>query len=98
MGRSLAVMAVANLIAARGALNDIIVPEPETHPTTLISLYEFSFFFPVNPSFEGNTATCPYGASECPVADDSTHLLWGSNDIRFYYVSDRFGADLGKIS
>lgn len=56
-----------------------------------IAIDGFSFSFPVGFKFEGAVEECPEGASECPLADDSTHLVWRSGDLRFDYVLDPYG-------
>ena len=73
---------------------DIVVPEPEVRPSTGISLDAISFFFPAGLEFEGEAKTCRALASECPLADDSTQLVWRAGGIRFDYVLDPFGEAL----
>ena len=70
---------------------DIVVPEPEVQPSIGISLDGFGFSFPVGLTFDGATETCAKGASECPLGDDSVHLVWRSSDLRFDYALDQFG-------
>ena len=76
------------LLCACSEPTNIVVPEPEVRSSNGISLDGFSFFFPVDLTFDGATETC---ASGCPLGDDSVQLVWRSGDLRFDYVLDHFG-------
>lgn len=90
MRRRLIVALIAGLAGCSEPI-DIVVLEPEVRSSTGISLGTMSFFFPVGLTFDGATETCLSGASECPLGDDSVHLVWRSGDLRFDYVLDPFG-------
>lgn len=77
--------------AACAEPTDIVVPEPQVLYLRGISLDGLSFSFPVGLKVEGATETCPDHASECPLGDDSAHLVWRSGDLRFDYVLDLYG-------
>lgn len=81
----------AGLLTGCGEPTDILVPEPRSNLLGGISLDGLSFSFPVGLKFEGATETCRGSASECPLGDDSTHLVWRSGAMRFDYVLDHYG-------
>lgn len=78
-------------LSACGESTDLVVSEPDIRPSSGISIEGMSFFFPVRLQFEGSTETCGHGASDCPLADDSTILVWRVGQLRFDYVLDPFG-------
>ncbi len=91
---SLPICLLFSALAGCNEPTDVVVSEPEARTSSRVSLYGFSLVFPVGLTFDGATETCPNQASECPLADDSTHLVWRSGDLRFDYVVDPFGAAL----
>ena len=86
-----AILMMSAVLTACGEPTDIVVPDPDIRPSVGISLGAMSFFFPVGLEFEGDTESCPNRASECPLGDDSVHVVWRSGTLRFDYVLDHFG-------
>ena len=78
-------------LAGCGEPTDIVVPEREIRDFGGIELDRLSFSFPFGFKFAGAVETCPNQASDCPLADDSTHLVWRSGDLRFDYMLDLYG-------
>ncbi|MFN6935288.1 MAG: hypothetical protein ACK4NZ_09060 [Tsuneonella sp.] len=81
----------ACLLKGCGEPTNIVVPEPIDHTSGRISYDGFGFRFPVGLKVEGALEECPSRATECPLGDDSTHLVWRAGDVRFDYVLDHYG-------
>lgn len=88
---SLPICLLFSALAGCNEPTDIVVAEPNVRSSSGISLDQMGFYFPGGIKFEGGTETCPNQASECPLGDDSTHLVWRSGELRFDYVLDLYG-------
>ena len=90
VGPASVLLAVAAALSACGDDRVIDVPEPEVRSLEGISIDGFSFTVPVGLELSGSQENCPYDAGECPLADDSVHLVWRGKGVRFDYVLDQF--------
>ncbi|MEH6759218.1 MAG: hypothetical protein V7676_17175 [Parasphingorhabdus sp.] len=90
------IITVPLLLAACSEPTQIVVPEPEVPMSSDISLDGFSFFLPVGLEFEGGLEKCTDGLTQCPLGDDSTHIVWRSADLRFDYVADPYSGNSNR--
>lgn len=91
--RSLAILSFA-LVGCLQEPTHIVVREI-TDPK-VVSIDGISFNLPAGIRFKGDTANCPGEASDCPLADDSTHLTWRADQVRLVYMVDHYAEVLVK--